>query len=367
MGFNIKINQSNMNLRIFLYGAFISLLMAASHSISAQVVFTSSDFAGPGTTFNFALKEEVSPEELPSGANVTIDFSNLQKDYDYIVEFQSIEGNPSAALFPQSNLVIVTSSDIPLSPVEGVTTFSQVSENEWLIHGFQFGAGEDPDVFSPPLVELIFPVVEGMQESTSSTTTETYYFGFNEIDSARSVLNRSVLFEANTWGELILPDATYDFIQVNRTESIEDSSFFLIEGEWVFQDVYSYSNTDFHFYSPEANGLVLSISETEGFKGQIGWSVIFLENSIVTSQENKNTSAVSVYPIPASSLLKIQLADSEFTQYKLADFSGRTVEEGSLNSNEINVQQYPDGFYFLQLFNMKMDNVIIKKVIIKHE
>jgi hypothetical protein len=112
---------------------------------------------------------------------------------------------------------------------------------------------------------------------------------------------------------------------------------------------------------------VLSISETEGFKGQIGWSVIFLENSIVTSQKNQNTSSVTVYPIPASSLLKIQPTDSEFTEYKLTDLSGRAVEEGPLNSNEINVQQYPDGFYFLQLFNKKMDNVLIKKVIIKHE
>ncbi len=347
--------------------AFISLLLSLTKPVAAQVVFNSSDLAGVGTTFNFGLTENVSPEELPSGANVIIDFSNFEKDYDYIVEFQSIEGNPGAALFPQSNLVVVTSSNAPLTPIEGVTTFFQVSENDWLIHGIQFGAGEDPDVYSPPQVELFFPIEEGMQESASSTTTETYYFGFNEIDSARSVLNRSVLFEANTWGELILPDATYDFIQVNRTESIEDSSFFLIDGVWVFQDVYSYSNTDFHFYSPEANGLVLSISETEGFKGQIGWSVIFLENSIVTGQKNQNTSAVSVYPIPASSLLKIQLADSEFAQYKLTDFSGRTVEEGSLNSNEINVQQYPDGLYFLQLLNKKTDNVIIKKVIIKHE
>lgn len=347
--------------------AFISLLLSLTKPVAAQVIFNSSDLAGVGTTFNYGQTEAVSPQELPFGANVTIDFSNLEKEYDYALEFQSIEGNPNAALFPQANLVVVTSSDIPLTPVEAISTFSQVSENDWLIHGIQFGAGEDPDVYSPPQVELFFPIEEGMQESASSTTTETYYFGFNEIDSARSVLNRSVLFEANTWGELILPDATYDFIQVNRTESIEDSSFFLIDGAWVFQDVYSYSNTDFHFYSPEANGLVLSISETEGFKGQTGWSVIFLENAIVTGQKNQNTSAVSVYPIPASSLLKIQLADAAFTQYKLTDFSGRTVEEGPLNSNEINVQQYPDGFYFLQLFNMNGDEIITRKVIIKHE
>ena len=347
--------------------AFISLLLSLTKPAAAQVVFNSSDLAGPGTTFNYGQTEDLSPEELPSGANVTIDFSNLQKDYDYIVEFQSIEGNPSAALFPQSNLVMVTSSDIPLAPVEGVTTFSQVSENEWLIHGFQFDPGEDPDVFSPPLVELIFPVVEGMQESTSSTTTETYYFGFNEIDSARSVLNRSVLFEANTWGELILPDATYDFIQVNRTEIIEDSSFYLIDGSWVFQDVYSYSNTDFHFYSPEANGLVLSISETEGFKGETGWSVIFLENSFVTSTNESSHPTAVVFPLPASELLTVSYSGVNYNQYKLSDLSGKIVAEGALLSSNINVSQYPDGIYFLHLSDQIQGSSITRKVIIKHE
>jgi hypothetical protein len=309
---------------------------------------------------------QYSPVDLPSGGNVSIDFSNLEKDNDYIVEFQSIDGNPHAALFPQVNLVMVANYDVP--PFSGQsTTFSQVTENEWLIHGIQFDPGEVPDVYSSPQVDLIFPITEGMQETTSSITTETYYFGFNEIDSVRSVINRTLIFESDTWGELILPNATYDFIQVTETGITEDSTFNLINGEWVFQDVNSYSNSSFHFYSPEAHGSVLSITEAEGFKGEPVWNVIFLENSIVTSNNMLDNQNTLVFPVPANDFLKIQVREPDFDFFKLTDISGKIVSEGALESSEINVKQHPDGLYFLHLFNRNLRNSVTKKVIIHHE
>lgn len=83
---------------------------------------------------------------------------------------------------------------------------------------------------------------------------------------------------------------------------------------------------------------------------------------IVGLEEEKNTIS-KVYPIPAKDFLFFDLDQSILGEtYRILNISGQIVKEGIINSNkmQLNVQEFPQGFYFLKI-NESVKKFIISK------
>lgn len=70
---------------------------------------------------------------------------------------------------------------------------------------------------------------------------------------------------------------------------------------------------------------------------------------------DKESSNISIYPVPANNQLSIQFADSfsKMDSYSICDRLGRIVLNAALNSNEtlVNLTELPSGMYFLKVKN----------------
>lgn len=70
--------------------------------------------------------------------------------------------------------------------------------------------------------------------------------------------------------------------------------------------------------------------------------------SVLATHENATSSAIKIYPNPATEYLHITNAGIVI-QYQISDFSGRLYSKGKLNSDKINVHDLSPGNYILQI------------------
>jgi hypothetical protein len=83
---------------------------------------------------------------------------------------------------------------------------------------------------------------------------------------------------------------------------------------------------------------------------------ILLTNSVGINNFNKQSSAINVYPIPASKVLNIVADNNQIIQtLKVLNMNGQLVEEMIVDNNkaELNVSNYTAGIYFVQISTEK--------------
>lgn len=83
-------------------------------------------------------------------------------------------------------------------------------------------------------------------------------------------------------------------------------------------------------------------------------------------KEQSNPLSVIVYPNPVSEVLKINLSEmpKKLYQLKLTDINGKTILEKEVNilltgqDHELNLNNYAEGIYFLQISNDELNTTI---------
>ena len=76
-------------------------------------------------------------------------------------------------------------------------------------------------------------------------------------------------------------------------------------------------------------------------------------------------SNVRIYPNPTTGIIHIQTDEYEQDmQYKVMNVYGQCVESGTLYSNELSLERYPSGLYFIQL--LSGNQIVVNEKIIKH-
>ena len=99
------------------------------------------------------------------------------------------------------------------------------------------------------------------------------------------------------------------------------------------------------------------------FHPSYGWNHQDCEEIITGIAETKNTEKISVFPNPTKSIISIKNIDGE-TAYKIFNINGKIIIHGIITeSNEINIEEFSKGIYFIELENENMLTVrkIIKK------
>lgn len=86
------------------------------------------------------------------------------------------------------------------------------------------------------------------------------------------------------------------------------------------------------------------------------------DNSPITSTQELNTLAASIYPNPVSDLLTVQLADQAEATYVLRDGTGRTLRNGVFQQQtQIDMERLPAGTYWLEITTA--DAQAVRKVV----
>lgn len=105
-----------------------------------------------------------------------------------------------------------------------------------------------------------------------------------------------------------------------------------------------------------------------GFKLSLSGSTCQFDCSVGLENLNKNEN-ITIFPNPASSFININsdLPHNEFL-LSLADLSGRIIKRESISTstNTIDISKVGEGFYILQLLDLKTFEVLNKKICIKH-
>lgn len=89
-------------------------------------------------------------------------------------------------------------------------------------------------------------------------------------------------------------------------------------------------------------------SEINGIAGAYSASRTITTGSAVGIQKEKSN-AISIYPNPASDLLRIISPVNSDTRYTILDTRGRNVLQGTLNDNSVDVSKLAPGEYFIKI------------------
>jgi hypothetical protein len=120
------------------------------------------------------------------------------------------------------------------------------------------------------------------------------------------------------------------------------------------------------YYVTESNTFVIGAKLTSGCIF-VTDTVQYIKkdcDSLITKLVNPNTTEVSIYPNPASSIINIQ-SDRQIIKLQLFDLSGKKVLEKSVNNmnEELRVEHLRKGIYFLEITGEKESHTqkIIRK------
>ena len=83
-------------------------------------------------------------------------------------------------------------------------------------------------------------------------------------------------------------------------------------------------------------------------------------------EKDSQFSNIKIFPNPATNTLFIQIENNQVEEMNLINLSGQKIYQGKFQ-NEINVNGYPSGIYFLQLKNNNGEIIKTEKVVIVNE
>jgi hypothetical protein len=135
-----------------------------------------------------------------------------------------------------------------------------------------------------------------------------------------------------------------DFFTIERSTNGIDFEIVLIKkGAGNSSESISYFAAD---YNPNSGTSYYRLKQTD-FDGKFEYSNI--ESVKIT---NIDTS-LEIYPNPSTGIFNIKKSENYDSYYRLLDYTGKTVLEGSLSSFEtiIDIQNLPNGVYFVQNIN----------------
>jgi hypothetical protein len=86
--------------------------------------------------------------------------------------------------------------------------------------------------------------------------------------------------------------------------------------------------------------------------------------------KNFSSYGINIFPNPSSKVLNIRMNDkkSDYLELFFTDLNGKILYQSAIQSGatDIQVENYPDATYLLQIVNKKTKDAFVKKIVIKH-
>ena len=287
-----------------------SLISCISANAQSPVLWQYTAGWNPGDSINFT--SALNPETISSGAegsNITWDFSNLVADGPYIYNTLAWDPNntPYGPNFPAAHYARM--------PVANWYYFYDVNTATLDYLGYQ--GPTETMVLSDPLTLFYFPMQYGDFHADSAFATYT-------SNGSQYEYNTNNTIEADSYGTLILPDATYtDVVRLKVTTNEHFEGQDVQDSRGVFTDTW-------YWYSATVRGTLLFIAnETEDDNGTISQEarVNYRASLISGVEQPEQLSDVRLYPNPSNCQLNLeyQLRTSSQVSIAITDLAGKQV------------------------------------------
>ena len=315
-----------------LYFIILSGLGYVNHSL-AQPTMTAANFnpvVGQTTILHNHTPTTLAPGN--SGANQTWNFASTPNLGTLNVAFMTPASTPYAASFPTANLA---------NNQNGLYEY-MITNNNFMARAGVYASGTTIP-FSDEEKYMTFPM--------SYNGTYTDPFGGTFV-SGGFTFTRSGTIEATAdgYGTLILPWGTVT--NVLRIYYIED-----------YQDVYAFGTIDYYsetyaWVKPGTHYFLYSMTRLNA-AGNITYGGFYIDPlSVGIENIDAEEIMLSMYPNPASEILNVNFVNSDQApvSYTVTNTLGQNVytSDNGIQSpgpveGKINVSEFPDGIYFLNI------------------
>ncbi len=302
---------------------FTTLFLSICFFSSAQITLTA-DVHNPNVGDAFEQNINSDPgsgfNEGPSGANVTWDFSNLTASTTRGVTIQEAD-NPD---FPNADIFY---SQVGTYSYFGTTNDAFVY---WGIFTDQaviaYTDGED---------QVRFPLTYG--DSYSDTFSGSYE-SFGMTFDREGTVN----VEADAYGTLITPDATYsNALRIQIVRNTTDYQDGTPSGSTV--------DTIYYWYAGDINFPVMTYFRNYSEGSLVGESVNYLTDDGSLAINNTEMASFKVYPNPASNSLNLTYDNQQVRHIQIIDVQGRLVKQFSGKVERILTSNLTAGTYFVKI------------------
>jgi hypothetical protein len=348
------------------------ILSFISASLFAQPVIDQNNFISVGEVYEYTQIIDLAPDQLDllpeGGADVTWDFSALPPvgieitDAYYPLDstpelFGLFFGNPLLAGQNLSTFALelaVLDFELPLPlEVEEAYQFYRSDEEGYFI------TGNAAEVEGLPLISaydtldrvLRFPLSFGDMD------TNSFYF-FTDVPSIGAVGQSGLRStNADAWGELILPGASYSCLRVRTELDVTDTIYiaFTETGTQIERP----QQINYTWISPEVGGIV---AEAIVIQDALV-SFRFLTNETALNSTEITDADFKIYPNPSSTTLEITVPSAFEGQFRILDLTGRQVKGGRLaSSNSVDIATLPEGIYLVSAYSAK--TILTKRLVV---
>jgi len=359
----MKTNLCTIVLALFSLNSFSQITVTDTDIIDVGDVIYQATDSIPGTM--------ITPGN--AGANQTWDFSSLQVMQIDTLEFISPSGTPFASVHPTANLCIEDEEFI----------YIHKSSNGVSIVGI--------DALPITMALLPLPLDYGVSQSIGPTiaidTAMANMFlpdslalfitmgQAQEIDSLGVQVEIQTDFDVDAYGSVIIPLGTYDALRL-KSNQITTTNFFAyctdtlfgVGSGWYPMPSQIFPSeveiiTSYQWWTNDPTVKFALVEMTVDSSGNVEESV-FLTNPGATFIQDQPLLDVTVYPIPSTDFLTIELLDNQNASLKLIDALGKVVLEESFNyTTQLDMSVFAKGIYYLSLKTEEQS--VIKKIVIE--
>jgi hypothetical protein len=196
-----------------------------------------------------------------------------------------------------------------------------------------------------------------------------------EIDSIGVQVEIQTDFDVDAYGNVTIPLGTYDALRL-KANQITTTNFFayctdtlLGTGSgWYPMPSQIFPSevetiTSYQWWTNDPSVKFAIVEMTMDSVGNIE-ELLFLTNPGATFIQDQPPLDVSVYPIPSTNFLTIELLDDQNASLKLIDALGKVVLEESFNyTTQLDMSVFAKGIYYLSLKTEEQS--VTKKIVIE--
>jgi hypothetical protein len=371
---------------------FWIVLSLSQGLLNAQTIITNAVFPSLGDTLTYGVAN--TPENLQitaAGESQLWNYSSLEADFFVRQTYETPDSGLGVALFPQASLLS--------RAAQGLESYWRVTENQVELLG---AFGQDPlglgivfsTPFTPALTEISTPL--NYLDTLESNSSFVFAFATEDLpdtivallpiapDSFRVRTNINRLDVVDAWGNLQLPEDSYEVLRQKRLETavirvdakisflgwqdVTDVISPLLMGPDFQQD----SLLTYRFWSNEAKDpvLICNVDST----GQNITTAQF-RNSLLTthvSEETTSLAHLSVFPNPADDIIQINIQGVPVGQYHIQFFYNNGVlakEErlwisGNDMTRSLSISDLQPGFFIGILKNIDTGKTMGRPVLL---
>ncbi len=341
------------------------LAFLTAFQLSAQITLTDADIGAVGSSYIMGIDNSLDSTFTlgGDGPNQSWDFSSLGVDGVDTIGFLDPANTPYGADFPTSNLSIS-------QPDLGGYGYLEYDAQSLSIIGL---AGDPANVGQTFIIPLEDPqVIAQFPFTYGSTLVDTSIFDisapFTAVPFTDSVRYRSTAvrtLDADSYGDLILPDGNHNTLRVRTITNTLDSIWIHVPflGWSLFQDS-TYTDSTFTWWE-NGSGYILCEASFDG----PDLSSITYQGPVIVGKPVPTQVQFQAFPNPANDNLVVRREKPVPANFELYDQMGRlilTVESRELETI-LPVNDLPEGAYILRVQDQKSQASHSGTVIISHK